>query len=118
VGKSSKPGIAEVKEINNFLKAVKKEIREGRFFLIPRKKNLESAGELGVFPDEEILTLSYKDYDRGPLPDKIFDGYVWEFIKKIDNNNTYIKLKVDERGCICLSFHKSDGPTSLPYREK
>ena len=56
------------------------------------------------------MSLTYKDYDRGPLPDNIGgDGSsVWEFVKNIDDVMVYIKLKIDARGCVCISFHEAE----------
>lgn len=57
--------------------------------------------------------MSYRNYDRGPLFGDIGDGgHVWEFIKDIDGVWVYIKLRIDVRGCVCISFHEAneDGP--------
>lgn len=66
----------------------------------------------------EIKTLRYVHYDRGPTPDRNGDGTdIWEFGKRIDDHLVYIKLKIDPTlGCKCLSFKKSSGPFTLPYR--
>ncbi len=63
------------------------------------------------------MDLTYQHYDRGPLDDHSGDGVIWEFIKEIGGDQVYIKLKYDSnRGCVCISFHESDGPCRLPYR--
>lgn len=113
--------VASVREIEEFLTSIRSNMAiSGRFHLVERKKNLASMAELGFTPDtakQVILQLTYRDYDRGPLCDHRGDGFVWEFIKDVDGTKIYIKLKIDEkRGCVCLGFHKSVGPCSLPYR--
>ena len=79
---------------------------------------MKDIARLGLKPEFEIQDLTYKDYDRGPLPDENGDGYIWEFIKVVSETKIYIKLKHDHRGCICLSIHESKGPCSLPYQVK
>jgi hypothetical protein len=109
---------ASIQQIKDFLSLVSKEIRNKRFQLIPRDKNLKDITRLGLKPEFEIQDLTYKDYDREPLPDDNGNGYIWEFIKEVDGLQIYIKLKHDQRGCICLSIHQAQGPSSLPYQEK
>lgn len=95
----------------------------GNWTFIKRQKNLAGLAALGLTIAQaklEVLNLSYLDYDRGPLPDNDVTGdVVWEFIK--DRNDglppIYIKLKIDRRGCVCLSFHPSSGPITLPFRK-
>jgi hypothetical protein len=113
--------VASIREIRHFLAEVKRiiAIDPNKFVLIPRRKNIEAIARLGVIPRDEVMSLTYKDYDRGPLPDNIGDGSsVWEFVKNIDDVMVYIKLKIDARGCICISFHEANeaGPFSLPYK--
>ncbi|HHV61403.1 MAG TPA: type II toxin-antitoxin system MqsR family toxin [Firmicutes bacterium] len=113
---------ASIQEVNAFLRQVRAEVNTpGRFDFIPRKANLDGLARLGFTvgaAKNEILSLTYRDYDRGPLADHSGEGVVWEFIKDIDGTLVYIKLKVDsDRGCVCMSFHESNGPYTLPYRE-
>lgn len=57
------------------------------------------------------------DGRESPLPDDQGSGDVWEFIKDVGGISPYIKLKLDpRRGCVCLSFHESTGPVTLPCR--
>ncbi|MGL4821249.1 MAG: hypothetical protein ACRC5C_14950 [Bacilli bacterium] len=56
---------------------------------------------------QEILDLGPEHYDSGPHVDRDFSQHtVWVFKKEINGRLTYIKLKIDERGCVCLSFHE------------
>lgn len=105
-------------EVVSFLTEVKRLITEGRWDFIPRKKNLEGLTKLGLtipLAKREILSLALKHYDRGPLDDKDRPGQVWEFIKDIDMQEAYIKLKINQQGCVCISFHPSAGPKTLPF---
>lgn len=105
-------------EVVQFLKEVKKLLREGKWTFIPRQKNMEGIAQLGLtipLAKREIMTLSLKHYDRGPLIDNDRPGHVWEFIKNIDTQEAYIKLKINQQGCVCISFHPSGGPKTLPF---
>ncbi|MCM3800387.1 hypothetical protein M4A92_17695 [Caldibacillus thermoamylovorans] len=58
---------------------------------------------------DEALKLTPNDYCDGPVVDrdKPQDGKViWIFKKNINGIITYIKVKIDYRGCVCLSFHE------------
>lgn len=112
-----KPTSASIGEVSSFLVSVRKALAEGSFVLIDRSKNLEAVARLGITPKEEVRTLVYQDYDRGPLPDHDGNGFVWEFIKDLGDDELYVKLKMDSRGCVCISMHESDGPITLPYKE-
>lgn len=119
---ASGPGCAaSIDEIKQFLREVKKEVSTpGRFIFVQRRGNMNCIANLGLSIENvksEIIGLTYKHYDRGPLPDDSRPGDIWEFIKDIDGTMVYIKLKLDKsRGCVCLSFHESAGPCTLPYR--
>lgn len=73
---------------------------------------IEALLELGLInPEqmwEETLTLTPDHYVDGPCidVDRPGDGKViWIFKKEVNDILTYIKLKIDHRGCVCLSFH-------------
>ena len=112
--------VIEREIIETFLKTIKRLIRDGKWTFIKRRKNLEGLFELGLTiaqAELEVLSLNYRHYDRGPLPDHERDGEIWEFIKHKDGLPIYIKLKIDRRGCVCLSFHPSNGPTTMPFQK-
>lgn len=109
----------EKEQVKAFLNEAKRRIQSGKWQMVPRGKNLAGLAELGLTlqgAKRELLRLNYRFYDRGPLPDKDRDGDVWEFIKPVNQENIYIKLKLDSRGCVCMSFHRSQGPTTLPFK--
>lgn len=112
--------VAEISEINSFLKEFRKIMYiPGKFRFLNRTYN--GITDLGLtLPQakEEIKNLKYHNYDLGPSLDRIGDNTnIWEFGKLIDNHLVYIKLKIHpEAGCVCLSFKKSDGPFTLPYK--
>lgn len=114
-------GAAPIPDIECFLRRIKLEMRTlNRFSFVTRKANMDCLANLGVtvaVAQDEIMSLTYQDYDRGPLPDHSREGEVWEFVKDIGGIAVYIKLKLDPgRGCVCLSFHESSGPVALPYQ--
>ena len=94
--------VSSVAEIEHFLSsemAIPK-----RTHLISRAKNLRDIARLGLNWKHEDLSLTYRDYDRGPLPDGSGVGDVWVFIPTIDGTMVYIKLKLDPaRGVVSLS---------------
>lgn len=58
---------------------------------------------------KHIIELRLNHYEEGPKPDHRNDGTdVWVFAKEVNGKKAYIKLKIDERGCVCISFHRYD----------
>jgi len=61
-----------------------------------------------------------ENYYDGPKQDRDRPGKVWEFGKKIDGNEIYIKLKIaevnNEKLAKCISFHKANSPLSFPLK--
>lgn len=108
------------KEIQKMLREFKALIRQDKWTFVERRVNLQGLVALGLTVPQakaEIIGLSYRHYDRGPEADRDRDGdFIWEFIKRIGAQKVYIKLKIDNRGCVCLSFHRSVGPTTLPFK--
>lgn len=105
-----------------FLREAKRLISEGQIDFIKRTydhplghkvKWKEAFLEIGLRSPQqawrEILRLSPNHYIEGPVidNDRLQDGKVlWIFKKEVNGVLTYIKLKIDNRGCVCLSFHK------------
>lgn len=114
--------IATKEEINFFLRRVKliisKDDNEPEF--VPRRFDFTQLGLNIAMAKKELLTLTWRDYDRGPTKDHNGDGTdIWEFGKEIDGELAYIKLKIDHNGhCKVLSFKPSRGPFTLPYKER
>lgn len=53
--------------------------------------------------EDECIDISFeRDKNRDT------NSEMFEFIKKINNFNVYIKLTINERGVVCLSFHESN----------
>ncbi|MDE3840242.1 hypothetical protein C0966_12930 [Bacillus methanolicus] len=109
-------------EARLFLIEIKSLISQGRRDFITRWYNLpngkrirytEALLSIGLTSIQqawdEILKLKPRDYFKGPNPDRDRpnDGsQVWEFKKEVNGIQTYIKLKIDHRGCVCMSFHE------------
>jgi hypothetical protein len=108
-----------------FLYEVKKLVSQGRRQFVKRQgynvpdgrtiNYVQALLELDIADVDEaweyVLSLTPAHYHSGPKKDRDRpDGSdVWVFKRKINNINTYIKLKTDERGCICISFHRDWG---------
>ena len=114
--------MASKEEVEKVLIDFKSLINQGKWTFVKRKINLQGLAELGLTVPQakaEILSLSFRHYDRGPEADRDREGdFIWEFIKRIGSQKVYIKLKLDQRGCVCLSFHRSSGPTKLPFKRE
>ncbi|MBP3952224.1 type II toxin-antitoxin system MqsR family toxin [Bacillus suaedae] len=109
-------------DVRLFLIEVKKMISLDQKRFIKRKQYnapgksyynyLEALLDIGLTTPAEvwnyILDLTPADYFSGPDQDRNGEnGFnLWTFKTEINEVNTYIKLKIDERGCVCLSFHK------------
>ena len=104
-----------------FLSEIKKLIASGRWQFVTRTYKLSNGStqtylqalfELDIdHPNDvpnEILKLTPLDYYSGPEDDRDRNNgtKLWIFKKNINGITTYIKLKIDERGCVCVSFHK------------
>ena len=111
--------VSSVAEYKHFLWSVRKEMANPkRTHLISRAKNLRDIARLGLNWKHEVLSLINRDYERGPQPDHSGVRDVWEFSPTIDCTMFFIKLKLDPApGLVCLSFHESTGPSTLPYRD-
>jgi len=100
-----------------------KEFAQTVFSFTERDRSLETITHLGITPPQakgEILGLTYQEYNRGPIPDRNYEGEeFWEFGKVICGEEIFIKLKTkSEYGvAICFSFHKPDKTIEYPYKK-
>jgi len=99
-----------------------KEFAQNNFKFVPRDKSLDSIARLGITPKQakdEILGLTHEDYYRGPLPDKgTTGGELWEFGKRIEGKEIFIRLKVvlQYNMAKCQSFHIAEKSMQYPYK--
>jgi len=99
-----------------------KEFAQKNFKFVPRDKSLDSIARLGITPKQakqEILELTYEDYCRGPVPDTgPKGGELWEFGKKIEGKEIFIRLKVvlEHKMAKCQSFHVAERSLQYPYK--
>jgi len=104
-----------------FLVEAKKLIAEGKWDLVPRKKNLDTLALLG-WNDAVLIdflnSLVPANYVSGPVADRDIPGEdVWTFGAEIEGEEYYIKLKLKtNQQLLCLSFHKAEYPLKYPYR--
>jgi len=101
------------KDVNEFLRDAKAKVRSCHRRFIPRNDRdmLQDFIDLGISKREDawriILQLSASDESQPNDLDKDGSGKrVWFFRRMMENGvYAYIKLKIDERGCVCISFH-------------
>ncbi len=106
---------ASTTDIGNFLENAKNLIASGKYDFVPRRKNMQALAQHGLTikdAKEEIFELVVGDYYKGPKQDFERPGEIWEFKKKVDGIQFYIKIKiVEENGeeiLKCLGFHDDD----------
>lgn len=118
--------IAPIQHINTILIKIKETVEKenGKNFIFKhRDKNKDTLTKLQWLPShvkEEILTLTYRNYSRGPERNESSSGNskgaMWIFGKHIKNIDVYIKIHVipfKETQCVCVSFHEEE-----PDKEK
>ena len=101
-----------------------KEFAQNTFTFVEREESLDLIARLGITlkqAKQEIMELTYKDYYRGPIPDKDRKGEeFWEFGKTICGEEIFIKLKtVSEYSlAICFAFHTPEKKIKYPYKRR
>lgn len=113
---NNKKLIKKKTEVNAFLTEFKNKASKTGIVLIRRDKNeLAKLGLTKLEFDKEVLSLTYKNYCRGPEPDKDFPGEIWIFGKNIDYDEYYVKLKISKKKCaVCISFHPAEHSIHYP----
>jgi hypothetical protein len=110
--KSDPVGKKEI--INKFLGTFKNLAQKRGITIIDREKNLKTLEEMGLTKYDiqtELMKLVCEDYIDGPKQDHDpeYAGEIWEFGKKIDNEEIYIKIKLASNDKpVCLSFHHTE----------
>ena len=105
---------ADESEVKAFLK-IFRERWPPKCWVLDRPENIQGLSNLGFTikqRHQEIMYLGYKDYVKGPEPDKDGSpGEIWFFKKIITKIEVYIKLKIwssEGRTYVkCISFHPS-----------
>lgn len=116
--------VVDIGIVTSFLKTVKKEIKRGHRVFIGYR-SISSNGkivnakqgllDIGVVKASDIWKYIFElepnecfrigfDYDKS----RDMNSELFEFIKKINKKNVYIKLFLNNRGVVCLSFHISN----------
>ena len=122
-GKGSGPlAQASKEEVSSFLEEYRRRFQEcgGLKFIRRWESNGDAIAELGeTAATSEILTLSSKEYIKGPEEDITAEGEVWIFGKVVGGNEYYIKIKMSptDNSPICLSFKPSKRTMKYPYAE-
>ena len=109
--------------VNSFLKTCKNEIEKRNcYFVGYRKINIngkiisakQALIDIGIMKEKDIWkhiqTLEPKDcikIDRDKDYSRDMNSEVYIFKKIINGKMVYIKLTINDRGVICISFHES-----------
>ena len=113
----------DINSINSFLNICKKEIKKGNhYFAGYRKINIngkiisakQALIDIGIMKEKDIwhhiLALEAKNcvkIDRDRDYSRDMNSEVYIFKKIINKKIVYIKLTMNSRGIICISFHES-----------
>jgi len=115
--------ISTPEEVSTFLVEFKQKYNVFEIRFIGRTKNLQALLDLEITEKDRlksILSLETKDYYRGPStdPDYPESGEAWEFGTNIKNTEMYIKIKIglQNKPVICLSFHKAEHKITYPFK--
>jgi transposase len=99
-------------QIKRFLQQIKTYIKSGQYVLVPRNKNLNFIKQNGIsisHVEHTIISLTVKDYVKGPDPDKNHIGeFVWVFRVDAFDTDVYIKLQLRDNSGWVISFHQSE----------
>lgn len=109
--------------VNAFLNISKKLIHENKIkFIWYRELNIngerltarQALYEIGIFHEHEIwdyiLELKASELlkiERDRDSHRDYNSEMFIFIKKINTKDVYIKLTINRKGLLCLSFHES-----------
>ncbi len=117
--------MANSDEVIQFLKNFKAKMEVfGIVFMDSRLKNTQTLATLELTPAQRkkiIADLKLEDYTEGPIEDKQFiGGDLWVFGKMIKQQEVYIKIAIggSNKQTICISFHLSEYPMTLPFKTK
>ena len=92
--------------VDFFLRAVKREINKGNWYLVPRN-NIKYEGKI-VYYLTSLKTTDCFNISRDHDKRRDYNDDIYEFKVMIKGIETYIKLTLNDRGAVCISFHKSD----------
>ncbi|OXS56928.1 hypothetical protein B1A99_18890 [Cohnella sp. CIP 111063] len=97
-------------DVESFLTEAKICIAKMKRRFIPREGFEQDLLDLGINGIQqawrELLKIKASDMWKSPEPDhKDSTRLVWFFKREYNGITAYIKLKIDERGCVCISFH-------------
>lgn len=116
--------VVDIDIVTSFLKTIRKEIKRGHRIFIGYR-SISSNGkivnakqgllDIGIVKASDIWKYIFElesnecfrigfDYDKS----RDMNSELFEFIKKINKKNVYIKLFLNSRGVVCLSFHISN----------
>lgn len=95
-------------------------------FLLVRRQDYKIASTLTALGynqktvQQELKTLTIKDFSKGPEANEVYPGYIMVFGKQIGGREVYIKLTLtDETNqkptAVCIPFHFAEHPLTYPF---
>lgn len=109
--------------VASFLKYFKEKMKFWDvLFRDDRGKNAQALIDLELLPVERkaiLETLETKDYNEGPLEEKLYGGAeMWVFGKTIKKKEVYIKITMGamSSSVICISFHLAQHKMNYPLK--
>ena len=112
--------------VRSFLEDFGKLLDDENFLLVRRKdrKNARTLTALGYTQktvQQELKTLTFENFYKGPEANEAYPGHIMVFGKQIGGREVYIKLALtDQSGkrplAVCISFHFAEHPLTYPFR--
>jgi hypothetical protein len=108
-------------EVEQFLKDFKFKYSFYGVIYLQRDKNLKAliALEITAASRAAVLNdLKVQDFYKGPSLDYYNGPELWEFGKKIKQNDVYIKITMGQLNLpvICISFHLAERDIKYPFK--
>lgn len=111
------------RQVLNFLSEFKRLLCENKAIICgDRLKNRETLIMLGITEEQRkdcLVNLTKSDYSEGPKPNDNGEGEVWIFGLRINSEEIYIKLTINNyngKTAICISFHIAEFPMNYPFK--
>jgi hypothetical protein len=110
-------------DVEAFLNDFKQKLRSfGMVFLRSRGENLKTVLELELSENsvrEHLANLTVENFYKGPSKDSDDGPDLWEFGKRIEGREVYIKITKGNfnKPVVCISFHFPIRTITYPFND-